>query len=221
MSKIDIISAIFIAVVGTYWFVYPESNLEPLLVAVPAILYLVGRIFRHFWSNNAVNELPFTCNVETSNIRCFNEYVDYAVHLNIDLFFKEKVAVKNISIVYKEHYGIAANGQRSIDVRCVNRIDGDLLSNSLEWFQQKLPKDAINIKFPVSANDKTLLPLTFYGHVSGERLPDGWEGLSLDGWLLRVEYNNGSKYEQSIVLQPHSETLKRPVKWKSIGFIGN
>lgn len=72
-------------------------------------------------------------------------------------------------------------------------------------YQKELNKKDNILDIPFVVNESEHKFFTISEHIKGERLPDGWEGLSLDEWYLYIEYNQRTSFR--CVLLPLLQTL--------------
>ncbi|WP_125784526.1 hypothetical protein [Pseudoalteromonas rubra] len=92
------------------------------------------------------------------------------------------------------------------------------MAKDLAQLGKSLKEKASLPSFPRTFEEKCILQVTLCGYVAGERLPDGWEGVSLNNWTLVVEYNENQRLETPIILQAHDKSEKRATEFKYVGF---
>lgn len=226
MRYLRIISPFLIISSALYWLKNPESNVEPIIVIIGSLVGLILScrdliLNKKFPKNDAKEIEPITVKLTRENVRCYEEWIDYGIQINFEIYFHERVLLKRIFLDYKEHYGFGEKWTDRAQVHCTQLIGDDLLSNDLNTSisilesQKKLPE------FPLRFDEKSILQATFGGYVPGERLSDGWEGITLDHWTIIIEYNDSDRVEVPVVLKPHGKSEKRATQWDFVGFVKN
>ncbi|KLV07197.1 hypothetical protein ABT56_06550 [Photobacterium aquae] len=164
---------------------------------------------------------PITVKLIGENVRCYDEWVDYGIQINFQIYFHEPVLLKRVFLDYKERYGLGEKWTDRAHLHCTQLVEDDLLSNDLNTSINILESHNSLPELPLRFDEKSMLQATFGGYVSGERLPDGWEGITLDNWTIVVEYNEDDRVEVPVVLKPHNSSEKRATQWEFVGFVGN
>ncbi|MEG3436401.1 hypothetical protein V0288_04650 [Pannus brasiliensis CCIBt3594] len=157
-------------------------------------------------------------NINRREIRCYGEYVDYAIQIDLEIYAHRKVSIKSIKLSCEEPFGYSNKRRDLSKLPKLTRINCDLLSNQLDTLMSIIENSEKLEKTPFIIEESEHLLLTISGYVSGERLPDAWEGLRLSGWNLEIEYNDNRKYISEFDLIPHQKSLKVPTKYHNIGF---
>ena len=98
-------------------------------------------------------------------------------------------------------------------------VHEDLLKQDLPQLMASLKTKELIKELPLTFDEKSILQVTLCGYIAGERLSDGWEGISLNNWTLVVEYNENQTIELPLTLQAHNNSAKRATEWKYVGFV--
>ena len=157
-------------------------------------------------------------NITKKNIRCYKKNVDYAIHLEIELFANTKVSIKKIKLSLQEPCGWP-NKFRDISTtpKLVGRKD-DLLKLEPKLLMPFISECEKIPTLPIVVNESEHLIFTIAGEIQGERLSDGWEGLMLSGWEVIIEYSDEQLLKQQFTLEPHDRTLTEPSEYRVVGF---
>jgi len=211
-----VVSTIFYAV---KWFSSDSSGEAGFAVIAGGIIpisFVIRNWFLKTFHNSKKDNLEI--NITKKYIRCYKRDVDYAIHLEIELFANTKVSIKQLKLSLQEPCGWS---HKSRDISTLPKIVGrknDLLKlepKLLMPFIAECPKIS---KLPIVINESEHFIFTISGEIQGERLPDGWEGLMLSGWELVIEYNDNKLLSQQFTLEPHERTLKEPSEYRVVGF---
>jgi len=190
---------------------------------IPSILVLIAT-FKDWSSNKKITgksaeENEVSVNIISSEVRCYQEWIDYGIKLDFELFFNKKVLIKSLKLNYKEPFGFGENWKERAELYYVPLEQDDLLKQDLPQFMESLKTKEIIKEFPLTFEEKSILQVTLCGYIAGERLSDGWEGISLNNWTLVIEYNENQTIEVPITLQAHNNSEKRATEWKYVGFV--
>ena len=197
--------------------------MEPIIIIISSVLVLIAS-FNHWSARKKTDEKPvkeseLSINIISPKIRCYREWIDYGIKIDFELFFSEKVLIKSIKLKYKEPFGLGEKWEQRADLYYVELEHEDLLTQDLAQLEKSLKEKASLPSFPRTFGEKCILQITLCGYVAGERLPDGWEGVSLNNWTLVVEYNENQTLETPIILQAHDKSEKRATEFKYVGFV--
>ncbi len=152
-------------------------------------------------------------------IRCYTQDIDYAIQIDLEIYAYKKTSIKNIQLTSTEPVGYSKQFRELNDISIItDNNNKDFLNEEASSFEVLIKNSKKINKFPIIIEESEHLILTISGYVKGERLPDGWEGLQLDGWNLIIEYNDNKKYSNNITLDTHNKTLKVAYKYKEVGF---
>jgi hypothetical protein len=157
-------------------------------------------------------------NITKKNIRCYKRDVDYAIHLEVELFANAKVSIKQLKLSLQEPCGYP---NRARDISALPKIVGrknDLLRLELKMLMSFIAGCQKVSTLPITINESEHFIFTISGEIQGERLPDDWEGLMLSGWELAIEYNDNKFLSHQFTLEPHDRTLKEPSEYRVVGF---
>ncbi|ENG7521906.1 hypothetical protein ABVD55_005142 [Vibrio harveyi] len=226
VAYLRIISAVLIIGSALYWIKNPESNVEPIIVIIGSVVGLIFS-FKDLVSNknlpqNDVQEIePITVKLKRESVRCYGEWIDYGIQINFEIYFHEPVLLKRVFLDYEEHYGFGEKWTDRAQLHCTQLIEDDLLSNDLNTSINILDSQESLPELPLRFDEKSMLQVTFGGYVPGERLSDGWEGITLDNWTIVIEYNESDQVKVPVVLKPHGKSEKRATQWEFIGFVKN
>jgi len=218
-----VVFSLLIIGAALYWYFNPSSNMEPIIVIISSVLVLIGS-FNHWSSNKKSTNKPaeeseFSVNIISPKVRCYREWVDYGLKLDFELFFNKKVLVKSLKLKYKEPFGFGEKWEQRAELYYVPLDQDDLLKKDLAQLEVFLKSKEALTEFPRTFEDKSILQVTLCGYIAGERLSDGWEGISLNNWTLVVEYNENQTVETPIILEAHNNSEKRATEFKYIGFV--
>lgn len=155
----------------------------------------------------------------TKNVRCYKEWIDYGIQLNFEIFFNEKVLLKAVYLDYKEPHGFGENWTQRAQIFSAKMMEDDLLLSDLQTVVDQLKNSVKLPELPQIFEEKSILQVTIGGFIPGERLPDGWEGITLSNWTLVIEFDENECVEIPLTLDPHCKSEKRPTEWKYVGFV--
>lgn len=186
---------------------------------IPIIIFVKSWISKKTESQNEEGEQEsFKININRKNIRCYKQDVDYAIQLNLELYTYEKISITDIQLTCKEPMGYSNKYRDLTNLPKLIEIDQDLLTEDIDSIESIIESTEKLREFPIVIEPSEHLLFTIAGYVPGERIPDGWEGLSLRGWKLVIEYNDNKKYNLEITLETHKNTLKVPSEYRIVGF---
>ena len=166
----------------------------------------------------ATENEPFSINIISNQVRCFIEWRDYGLKLDFELFFNRKTLIKSIRLDYKEPLAFGEKWTEHTELYMVDLIKEDLLKEELPQIMDSLNSMEQLLLSPQNFDEKSILQVTLGGYLAGERLPDGWEGISLSGWTLLIEYDDNKLFKIPLILEKHNDSLQRATEWKYIGF---
>lgn len=223
MVIVRVLFSLIIIGAAIYWYFNPDSHMEPIIIIISSVLVLIAS-FNHWFARkksneNSVKEREVLINIISPKIRCYRECIDYGIKIDFELFFGKKVLIKSIKLKYKEPLGLGEKWEQRADLYFVELDHEDLLAQDLAQMEQSLKEKASLPNFPRTFEEKSILQVTLCGYIAGERLPDGWEGVSLNNWTLVVEYNENKTLETPIILQAHEKSEKRATEFKYVGFV--
>jgi hypothetical protein len=224
VTILRIISAVLIIAAAIYWLYKPDSNMEPIIIIIGALVGFIvsfkDLVLHKFKdANDSASSLPLSIRVSKKNIRCYTESVDYGIQINFDVFFSDKTLIKNLYLNYKEPCGFGEKWTQRAEIYIVKLNEDDLLVDGIDTCISRLKASDKLPVFPNIFLDKSLLQVTIGGYVAGERLPDGWEGVALSGWEVIVEFNEQDSLKLPLVLSPHFKSEKKAINWQYTGFV--
>jgi hypothetical protein len=218
-----VLFSLFIIGAAIYWYFNPDSHMEPIIIIMSSILVLIASFNHWFISKKSdgkpVEESELTINIISPKVRCYREWIDYGIKIDFELFFNKKVLIKSIKLKYKEPLGFGEKWEQRAKLYYVELDNEDLLKQDLAQLEKSLKAKVSLPSFPCIFEEKSILQVTLCGYVAGERLSDGWEGISLNNWTLVVEYNENQTLETPIILQAHDNSEKRATEFKYVGFV--
>ena len=223
MVIVRVLFSLFIIGTALYWYLNPESHMEPIIIIISSFLVLIGS-FNHWFTSKKTDEKPFeesefALSITSPKVRCYREWVDYGLKIDFELFFNKKVLIKSIKLKYKEPLGFGEKWEQRAELYYVDLDQDDLLNLDLAQLEKKLKSKVSLPNFPRTFEEKSILQVTLCGYVAGERLSDGWEGISLNNWTLVVEYDENKSLETPITLEAHEKSEKRAIEFKYVGFV--
>ena len=182
---------------------------------IPILVLFKNKILEFF--------IPLTENQDTlkieiikNEIRCYTKNIDYAVQIDLEIYAYIKTSIKGIQLTCTEPIGYSKKIRELNNISIItDNNNKDFLNADPTSFKSLLGNSK---KIPIVIEESEHLFLTISGHVEGERLPDGWEGLQLDGWSLIIEYNDNKIYTNNITLNTHKKTLQEAYIYKDVGF---
>jgi hypothetical protein len=204
---------------ATKWFSSDTSGEAGFAVIAGGIIpisFIIKNWAFNFFNNSKKDNLEI--NIIKKSIRCYKRDVDYAIHLEIELYANTKASIKKLKLSLQEPVGWS---NKFRDISTLPRLVGR--KNDLLKLEPKLLMPFINeckkvSTFPLVINGSEHLIFTVAGELQGERLSDGWEGLMLSGWEIVIEYNDNKSLTQQFSLEPHERTLKEPSEYRVVGF---
>jgi hypothetical protein len=218
-----VLSSLCIIGSAIYWYFNPDSHMEPIIIIISSVLVLIAS-FNHWSTSKKSDEKPveeseLSINIISPKVRCYREWIDYGIKIDFELFFNKKVLIKGIKLKYKEPLGFGEKWEQRAELYYVELDHEDLLNHDLDQLEKSLKAKVSLPSFPRTFEEKSILQVTLCGYVAGERLSDGWEGISLNNWTLVVEYNENQSLETPIILQAHDNSEKRATEFKYVGFV--
>lgn len=185
---------------------------------IPILVLFKNKILEFF--------IPLTENQDTlkieiikNEIRCYTKNIDYAVQIDLEIYAYKKTSIKDIQLTCTEPIGYSKRIRELNNISIItDNNNKDFLNEDTTSFKSLLENSKKISKFPIVIEESEHLFLTISGYVEGERLPDGWEGLQLDGWSLIIEYNDNKIYTNNITLNTHKKTLQEAYIYKDVGF---
>tara|TARA_B110000438_G_scaffold286930_1_gene318688 strand:+ start:471 stop:1160 length:690 start_codon:yes stop_codon:yes gene_type:complete len=201
------------------WFSSDSSGEAGFAVIAGAIIpvsFAIKNFILKYFSNSNKDNLEI--NITKKNIRCYKRDVDYAIHLEIELFANTKISIKKLKLSLQEPCGWS---NKFRDISTLPKLVGR--KNDLLKLEPKLLMPFISeckkiSALPIVINESEHLIFTISGEIKGERLQDGWEGLMLSGWEFVIEYNDNKLLSQQFTVEPHERTLKEPSEYRVVGF---
>lgn len=215
--------AIFLATTGlfaAYKWLKTDTSGEAIFAISSFVVSILLALKGYFIKSSSSNtEEILSVSIKRQNIRCYKEWVHYAIQIDIELFPRKKISIKNINLYYKEFYGSGEKIKQYSQLYLIKNVKEDLLKNELPTLKEKIFEFEQLPNMPFILNEFELLAFSISGYVPGERLSDGFEGLTLDNWSLEIEFNAHDVYKTPLVLNAHEQTLKIPIEYKNVGFI--
>lgn len=197
---------------GEAGFAITTSALIPILI-----------LFKHkileFFLLSTENQDALKIEIMKNEIRCYTQDIDYVVQIDLEIYAYKKTSIKSIQLTCTEPIGYSKKTRELNNISLITDNNSkDFLNENPTSFKTLIENSKKISKFPIVIEKSEHLILTISGHVEGERLPDGWEGLQLDGWNLIIEYNDNKIYTNNITLKKHKKTLKVADTYKDVGF---
>ncbi len=223
MIILRVLFSLLIIGAAFYWYFNPNSHMEPIIVIISSVLVIIASF--NLWSSNKkakskpTQENELSVNIISPKVRCYREWVDYGLKLDFELFFNKKVLIKNLKLKYKEPFGFGEKWEQRAELYYIPLDQEDLLKKDLAQLESCLKSKKQLSNFPRTFEEKSVLQVTLCGYLAGERLSDGWEGISLNNWALVVEYNENQILETPIILEAHNDSEKRATEWEYVGFV--
>ncbi len=186
-------------------------------VLIPILLSFKKNILE-FFLPSIENKDALKIEITKNEIRCYTQDIDYAVQIDLEIYVYKKTSIKNIQLTCTEPIGYSKKVRELNNISIITDNHEDFLNEAPASFNELIKNSKKISKFPIVIEELEHLILTISGYVEGERLPDGWEGLRLDGWNLIIEYNDNKRYAKSITFNTHKKTLKVAYKYKDVGF---
>jgi len=182
-------------------------------VFIPILLYLR----KQFKEKNIIE--PISIKINSTKIRCYTKYIDYAIQLDIEIYTKQKISLKKIYITFKEAIGYSEDYRTISDFPLYINNKDDLLQYEPKIYKEILQKKETISNLPIVINELEHKIFTISTYIEGERLPDGWEGLNLNEWYLYIEYNEDKIYKEKLLFEIHQDSIKEPSEYKNVGFV--
>jgi hypothetical protein len=156
------------------------------------------------------------------SIRAYTPEVDYGVQLEVEIFAIQKMSLKSVSLSLQEVIGYDHERRTVSDLKIFKSLNEELLSASTgDFFRQKLNSHGELAVNSLILEEFGYLFLTIAANIPGERLPDGWEGLSLENWQLKIFYN-GYEGEKDVAvnfkLDIHHQNPKTAIQFRFDGY---
>jgi len=154
-----------------------------------------------------------------NEIRCYKQDIDYAVQIDLEIYAYKKTSIRSIQLTCTEPIGYLNKIRELNNINIIiDNINEDFLNKDPISFKKLVENSKKISKFPIVIEESEHLILKIAGYVEGERLPDGWEGLRLDGWNLIIKYNDNKVYSNKLTLKTHDKTLKVAYTYRDVGF---
>jgi hypothetical protein len=211
-----IILAILTVFFGLRWFFVDKTGEAGFAIVsgilIPILLHYRKKII-------GINkEYLLDHEVVFKKIRCYNDQVDYAIQINIELYAKSKISAKEISLSCKEPIGWNGTIRELKNLFFLKTMAKDFLDDDLDTYIENMKKFGQKWDFPIVINKSEHFLFSLLSYVEGERLPDGWEGLRLDEWILKIVYNNNKIIEHKLKLDIHQKSIQKPTQFKYVEF---
>ena len=181
-------------------------------VFIPILIYLKNK------SKIPLEINPISIKINRKKIKCYTRDIDYAIQLDIEIFAKQKTSIKNLYIIFKESVGYSKKYRKINNFHLFLNNNDDLLKYDFTTYQKELNRKDNILDIPFVINESEHKFFTISEHIKGERLPDGWEGLSLDEWYLYIEYNEDKQYKEKILFEIDESSIKQPSEYVNVGF---
>ena len=199
------------------WFSSDNSGEAGFAILTVVFIPILSYLRKQFKEKNIIE--PISIKINSTKIRCYTKYIDYAIQLDIEIYTKQKISLKKIYITFKEAIGYSEDYRTISDFPLYINNKDDLLQYEPKIYKEILQKKETISNLPIVINELEHKIFTISTYIEGERLPDGWEGLNLNEWYLYIEYNEDKIYKEKLLFEIHQDSIKEPSEYKNVGFV--
>lgn len=221
MTFLFIIAAqILVAVFFGYRWIHNDASGEAWFSIVSAISIPLTLEARKRFTGKPIEQVPdCTLTVSEQKIRCFDLYVYYGFQLCLDIRANTRITIKSLKIRVPDVYKWGNKGafREVIDFKIIKQNDVDFMSGDKADFGRKLSSaSSIEVHGQVVEAENRYLKIV--GHMLGERLPDGWEGLPSECWSIELIYDGHKVVEVPFDFSIHAKSISEPSAYRYTGF---